>query len=349
MILETLKRNIKQRSVGFHGNKELFVLSLSNGNGMKLRITNYGATVMSLDVPDSSGNLINVVVGFDSIEQYIEKSKNKASRFLGASIARYAGRISGGKCTVNYVEYPLYQEGGVHLHGGKQGFDEKVWDIDYINEDALSVSLSYLSEHLEEGYPGKLRVKVTYQLSNNNELKIRYEATSTEDTLVNLTNHAYYNLNGTGSILDHSLQLDCNHYLEVDDKLLPTGILKSVDNTKLDFTNSKSLEFLEYKGNIDDTLIFNEQSSNPKGVLISPKTNIKMELYSNQPGLVLFTPEKMPEGSYRGGEYNNKFSAICFEMQNYPDAPNKWNFPSAQLKKGELYENNMIFKFSITD
>ncbi|MBW1294440.1 aldose epimerase family protein [Aquimarina litoralis] len=347
--METLKRNIKQKSVGFHGNKELFVLSLSNGSGMKLRIANYGATIMSLEVPDHLGNMINVIVGFDSLEQYIEKSKNKESRFLGASIGRYAGRISGGKFTMNCLEYPLYQEEGVHLHGGKQGFDEKVWDIEYINEDSLSVSLSYLSEHLEEGYPGSLRVKVTYQLTDTNELKIRYDATSTEDTFVNLTNHAYYNLNGSDDILNHELLLHCSHYLEVDDKLLPTGILKPVEETKLDFTNSKCLEFLEYKGTIDDTLIFDE-NMNSKGVLISPKTKIKMEFFSNQPGIVLFTPKKLPEGNYYGNNVSyGKFPAICFEMQNYSDAPNKWNFPSVQLKAGELYDNSMTFKFSSID
>ncbi|WP_051336084.1 aldose epimerase family protein [Aquimarina latercula] len=345
--MEVYKRKIKQKSVGFRANKELFILSLKNRNGMRLRITNFGATIMSLEVADNTGKLVNVVVGFDSIEQYLEKSKNKESRFLGASIGRCAGRISGGKVTLNYLNYPLYQEDGVHLHGGKQGFDEKVWDIDYIDEDALSISLSYDSEHLEEGYPGDLRAKVKYQLTDANELKIKYEAISDQDTFVNLTNHAYYNLNGSGSILDHDLQLQCGHYLEVDDKLFPTGILKAVDNTKFDFTNSKCLEVLEFKGGIDDTLIFNKNSGS-KGILKSPQTKIKMELFSDQPGMVVFTPKKMPEGTYRGGVYE-QFAAICFEMQNYPDAPNNWNFPSAYLKEGELYENNMCFKFDSFD
>ncbi|MEW7292440.1 aldose epimerase family protein [Aquimarina sp. 2304DJ70-9] len=344
--MKTKKRNIKQKSSGFHNQNELLILSLKNDNGMRLRITNFAATIMSLEVPDANGKLVNVVVGFDSLQDYIEKSKNKVSRFLGASIGRYAGRIFNKKITVNDIDYPLYHEDGIHLHGGRHGFDERVWDVDYIDEDEMSISLSYLSEHLEEGYPGNLRVKVTYQLTNDNELKITYQAISDQDTVINLTNHAYYNLNGTNTITDHILQLNCSNYLEVDHKQQPTGVIKSVLGTKYDFLTSQKLDKLEEKGSIDDTFIFDIEKE-AKVSICAKESGIKMEVYTNQPAVVIYTQEKFPDWDFRKGVKYGKFPAICFETQNYPDAPNHTNFPSALLKAGEYYKNRSVFKFSI--
>ncbi len=314
---------------------------------MQLRITNFAATVMSLEVPNTYGELTNVVVGFDSLYDYVEKSKTKESKFLGASIGRYAGRISNEKIIVNGVDYPLYNENGVHLHGGRNGFDEKVWDIDHIDEDELSISLSYLSEHLEEGYPGNLRVKVIYRLTNDNELKITYQAISDQDTVVNLTNHTYYNLEGCNTITNHVLKLNCSNYLEVDEKQLPTGVIKTVTDTKLDFLLPQKLDNLEEKGSIDDTLIFDAEKE-AKATISAQESKIKMEVYTNQPAVVVYTPEKFPDWNFRKGVQYDKFPAICFETQNYPDAPNHNNFPLVFLKADALYENRSIFKFSAT-
>ncbi len=344
--MKTLKkRKVKQKSFGFYNQKELLVLSLQNDNGMKLRITNFAATIMSLEVPDSKGNLTNVVVGFDSLEDYVEKSKTKESKFLGASIGRYAGRISNKKIRIADTEYPIYHENGVHLHGGKSGFDERVWDIDYLNEDDVSVSLSYLSEDMEEGYPGNLRVKVIYQLTDDNTLKITYRAVSDKDTVVNLTNHAYYNLNGSGTITDHSLQLNCREYLEVGQKQLPTGKVKPVIHSKFDFLETSDLRRLEKEGILDDTLIFDPEKE-VRATFISRKSGIKMKVCTNQPSVVLYTPEKFPDWNFRKGVEYDMFPAICFETQNYPDAPNHANFPSSFLKAGEYYENCSVFRFS---
>ncbi len=343
--MKSKTRKIKQKSHGFHNQNELLILSIKNDNGMRLRITNFAATVMSLEVPDSKGKRTNVVVGFDSLQDYIEKSKNKISRFLGASIGRYAGRISE-KITVNGVDYPLYQEDGIHLHGGRHGFDERTWDIDYIDEDEMLISLSYVSEHLEEGYPGNLRVKVTYQLTNDNELKIIYRAVSDQDTVVNLTNHAYYNLNGANTITDHLLQLNCADYLEVNDKQLPTGVKKPVVNTKFDFRIPQKLNILKTRGSIDDTLIFDPQKD-LKAILSAEESGIKMEVITNQPAVVIYTPEEFPDWNFRKDTTYRNFPAICFETQNYPDAPNHDNFPNAHIKAGELYENRSVFRFSI--
>ncbi|WP_299434458.1 aldose epimerase family protein [uncultured Aquimarina sp.] len=343
--MKTLKRKIKQKSFGFYNQKELLVLSVQNDNGMRLRITNFAATLMSLDVPDVSGNFTNVVVGFDSLEDYMEKSKTKESKFLGASIGRYAGRISNKKVKITNKEYPLYHENGVHLHGGKNGFDEKMWDIDYINEDDLSVSLSYLSEDMEEGYPGNLQVKVTYQLTNDNKLKITYQAISDKDTVVNLTNHAYYNLNGSGTIIDHSLQLNCSKYLNLYQNQLPTGEIKPVIDTKFNFLETSNLKHLDREGILDDTLIF-EPESEVKATFISKESGLKMEMRTNQPAAVVYTPERFPNWNFRKDAKYDKFPAICFEAQNYPDAPNHTNFPSSILKAGKYYKNEIEFAFS---
>ncbi|GAA4271216.1 aldose epimerase family protein [Aquimarina gracilis] len=344
--MKTLKRKVKQKSFGFHNQKELLVLSLRNDNGMRVRITNFAATIMSLDVPNAKGGFTNVIVGFDSLNDYVNKSKAKESKFLGASIGRYAGRVSNNKIKIADIEYPLYHENGIHLHGGKNGFDEKVWDIDYINEDDLSIALSYISEDMEEGYPGNLRVKVIYQLTNENTLKITYHAISDRDTVVNLTNHAYYNLNGSDSILDHSLQLNCSQYLEVDNKQLPTGKVKSVVNTKFDFLQTSDLRRIENKGVLDDTLIFDSEKK-AKAILISEESGIKMEVTTNQPAVVIYTPEKFPDWKFRKEVQYDRFPAICFETQNYPDAPNHVHFPSSVLKAGEHYESCAELSFSI--
>jgi len=344
--LKTLKRKVTQKSFGFYNQKELLVLSLRNDNGMRLRVTNFAATMMSLEVPDVLGNFTNVVVGFDSLKDYVEKSKNKESKFLGASIGRYAGRISNKKIKIANKEYPLYHENGVHLHGGKNGFDERMWDIDYINEDDLSVSMSYISEDMEEGYPGNLKVKVIYQLTNDNTLKINYQAISDKDTVINLTNHAYYNLNGRGTIIDHSLQLNCSKYVEVDQKQLPTGEIKSVADTKFDFLETSNLKYVSKEGILDDTLIF-EPEKEVKATFTSKESGIKMETRTNQPAMVVYTPERFPNWDFRKKTQYDRFPAICFETQNYPDAPNHINFPSSILKAGEYYENNTEFSFSI--
>ncbi len=343
--MRTKNIKIKQKSFGFHQQKEVFVLSLENDHGMRLRVTNFGASIMSLDVPDISGGYTNVVAGFDSITDYIQKSKNKESKFLGASIGRYAGRISNKKIEINNIDYPLYHEEGVHLHGGEHGFDESVWEIAYIDDDQSAITLSYQSEDMEEGYPGNLNVKVIYQLTNDNELKITYHAVSDQDTIVNLTNHAYYNLNGEDSIKDHTLQLNCSKFVDVDEKQLPTGILKPVVGTKYDFLVSKGLHKLEPDNIIDNAFVFDPEQE-AKATLMSERTGIRMDILTNQPAVVIYTVEEFPDWNFRKGIAYTAFPAICFETQNFPDAPNYDHFPSAFLKAGEFYENSSTFRFS---
>ena len=339
------KKRIQNTFAGKHNQQNLYVVSIRNDSGMSLCITNFGATLMSLDVPDINGKPVNVVVGFTSVQEYIDKTKVDTPMYIGASIGRYAGRISKEKISINAKNYPLYHHKGVHLHGGKYGFDQQIWQIDSIDEDEMKIVLSYLSRDMEEGYPGNLKAKVTYQLTKNNELIITYHAVSDQDTVVNLTNHAYYNLNGEGTITDHFLKVNASFYLEVDKNQLPTGILKPISNTKFDFTSSKKLDIIQNKGLIDDTFVVNEHHFKI-AKLTSPKTGIKMTVKSNQPSVVIYTPERFPNWEFVNNSSYSRFPAICFETQNYPDAPNHKNFPSSYLKAGEQYENRSIFKFT---
>ncbi|WP_378179902.1 aldose epimerase family protein [Aquimarina sp. SS2-1] len=324
-------------------------IKLTNNNGTKLTVTNYGASIVGFEILNKKGELVNVIVGLDIVEDYQEAAYHSSAKFLGASIGRYAGRISKGSFELNNQKYKLYQNSGVHLHGGKEGFDKKLWKIDSINRDQNMVVFSYDSKHMEEGYPGNLQVKATYQLSEDDELKITYTAVSDQDTAINLTNHGYFNLNGYGSILDHLLSLDCPDYLEVDEKQLPTGNIRSVTNSRFDFLELKKLKSLENDGLIDDTFIYSNKQPAIEDVkirLITPLSGLQMEIKTNQPAVVIYTPENFPKWKFKNQVNYTRFPAICFENQNYPDAPNHNHFPSSLLKAGEEYKNTSIFRFS---
>ncbi|WP_298315148.1 aldose epimerase family protein [uncultured Aquimarina sp.] len=341
----TQKTSCKERSSKF------LSPTLINNQGAKLTLTNYGASIVSLEIPNKKGELINVVVGLDSVKDYQEVAYHSSAKFLGASIGRYAGRISTGGFTINNKEYRLYQENGVHLHGGPEGFDKKVWEVESIDYSTNTVVFSYLSRHLEEGYPGNLEAKAIYHLSDNNVLDITYKAVTDQDTFVNLTNHAYFNLNGSNNILDHSLLLDCSEYLEVDSKQLPTGELISVTGTKFDFLEPKNLRSLANFGLIDDTFIYKTKNGESvdkiKAKLVSPVSGLQMKIKTNQSAVVIYTPENLPHWNFKNQTKYDRFPAICFENQNYPDAPNHHHFPSSLLKVGEEYENRSVFEFSI--
>jgi len=306
---------------------------------LKFVCINYGATIKNLFVKDKNGDETNVIIGFKEPENYLTNPY-----YIGASIGRFAGRISDGGFIIDGKRYPIYNPEGVHLHGGKNNFSHKYWEIDEINTSEIPyVKFSYISKHLEEGYPGNLQVYVTYKLDGN-KLVITYEAETDETTIVNLTNHNYYNLNGKGNILDHELHLKSTQFLEVNEKQLATGKLKDVNQTPFDFLKTRKIgNHINFKG-IDDCLTLEVQDA--IATLYSLQSGIEMKVSTNQPGVVIFTPKELPEANYTN-ETVAEFSSICFETQNYPDAPNKPHFPSAELKKGEKYFNKSEFEFSI--
>jgi len=320
------------------------VITLRNTNALELQISNLGATIISLNIPDKSNQIVNVVVGLEA-EDYNKEPYLSNYPYLGASIGRYAGRISKGAFEVNGKNHPIYNDNGVHLHGGKEGFDKKYWTIESLTEgENPAVTYSYKSAHLEEGYPGNLKVSVTYQLTEKNEVKIKYKATTDAATPINLTNHAYFNLNGKDSITGHKLQLNSEQYLEVDSQLIPSGKLIDSKNTRFDFNNESIIGRADFKG-FDDVFVLG--TGKVKVVLTSPKTGIQMKVYTNQPACVIYTPILLEDLPFKNGVKYSKFSAICFETQNFPDAPNNPHFPSSILKPNETYINESVFEFSI--
>ena len=320
------------------------VITLRNTNALELQISNLGATIISLNIPDKSNQIVNVVVGLEA-EDYNKEPYLSNYPYLGASIGRYAGRISKGAFEVNGKNHPIYNDNGVHLHGGKEGFDKKYWTIESLTEgENPAVTYSYKSAHLEEGYPGNLKVYVTYQLTEKNEVKVTYKATTDAVTPINLTNHAYFNLNGKDSIIDHKLQLNSEQYLEVDSQLIPSGKLIDSKNTRFDFNKEAVIGRADFIG-FDDSFILGKGKI--KAVLTAPKTGIQMKVYTNQPVCVVYTPVLLDGLPFKNGVKYSKFSAICFETQNYPDAPNNSHFPSSILNPNEIYSNESVFEFSI--
>ncbi len=289
-----------------------------------LIVLDYGAIIQKLLVKDKHGNSTNVVVGYDYPSLY---PTDKV--FLGACVGRFAGRISGAKFELDRETYPLYQEHGMHLHGGKAGFGKRYWQIEQVERgEEPFVKLSYYSKHLEEGYPGNLQVSVTYKLLKNS-LQITHEATTDRTTIVNLTNHSYFRLDDSDRVNQYELQLNCPKMLETHENILPTGKVLSVEGTEYDFLTTKKISGLP----LDTPYIIGEQAEMAAKVY-SRKSGISLKVHTDQPTVVVYTPPHFP--------------GICFETQNYPDAPTHKNFPSSVLRPGEFYKNESRFTFEVT-
>lgn len=290
-------------------------------NFITLTVLDYGAIIQKLILKNKNGVDTNVVIGLEEPEQYLTDNKS-----LGACIGRYAGRISNGSFQISNTNYPIFSKDEVHLHGGKQGFGKRYWTIDQVHDgENPFVKLSYLSKDLEEGYPGNLKTTVTYKLVGSS-LFIIHQATTDKATPVNLTNHSYFNLDGEDKIDHYQLRLSCPEYLETDAKLLPTGKLVSVKNTKYDFLKMKKIGDVRL-----DTPFVLDSTLTENTLLTSDKSGLSMEVITDQAGVVVYTPPA--------------FAAICFETQNFPDAPNQPHFPNSILQPGETYHNETEFKF----
>jgi len=288
-----------------------------------LMVLDYGAIIQKLLVKGTDGTYTNMVVGYNHPSQY-----RLDENCLGACVGRYAGRISNGGFVIDREKIFLVQEDGVHLHGGKEGFNQKYWTIEEVSyKDDPYVKLSYHSKHLEEGYPGNLTVNVTYKLVHN-ALQIIHEAVTDRSTVVNLTNHSYFKIDDSPYIDDYELQLNCPYHLELTDKLLPTGNLVPVRGTDLNFLLPKEIGVKRL-----NTVFIKNLGSENVAEVSSKRSGISMTVYSNQPALVVYTPLDFP--------------GICFETQNYPDAPNQPDFPNSILRPGETYNNIAIFKFDL--
>jgi aldose 1-epimerase len=331
----------------------LYVLKNSN---IVAAITNYGARVVSLLVPDKNGKMTDVVVGFDNVNDYTQGSDT----YFGAIVGRYGNRIAKGKFELDGKEYTLPTNNGPNsLHGGDTGFSRKVWDAQQLNDSTLQ--LTYVSKDGEEGYPGTLTAKVTYTVMGNQGLKIDYHATTDKKTVVNLTNHSYFNLNGQGSgtINNHLVMINADKFTPVDSTLIPTGSLESVANTPLDFRspttigariNDTSSLQLKYGKGYDHNFVINptNDSLTKAAEVMGDQSGIVMDVYTDQPGMQFYGGNFM-DGSHtiKGGKKDNYRTAFCLETQHYPDSPNHPDFPSTTLSPGEVYKTTTIYDFSV--
>lgn len=331
--------------------------TIKNNNGLAMTVTNYGGKIVSLWVPDKNGKLGDIVLGYDSVNQY-----PSGNPYFGAMIGRYGNRIANGKFSLDGREYSLSRNNGKNsLHGGPNGFHNVYWRIEPITRaEGESLDMYYLSKDGEEGYPGELKVKVSYTLTNANELQIDYEATSNESTVLNLTHHSFFNLAGEGSgdILEHQLTIYADRFTPVDEGLIPTGELKPVKNTPFDFQASHAIG--ERIGQTDQQLVLGkgydhnwvltkkEGSFMKAAQVVEPVSGRIMEVWTTEPGLQFYSGNFLDGSDIgKGGKKYEYRSAICLEAQHFPDSPNHTNFPSTVLKPGETYRQKTVYKFSI--
>lgn len=336
--------------------QEIDLYTLRNTGGMEAAITNYGAILVSLKVPDRSGKIEDVVLGFDSLDGYLGTHP-----YMGAVVGRYGNRIGKGVFTLNGVKYTLARNrSGNHLHGGNRGFDKQVWTARETTRDgAPAVEFTYVSPDGEEGYPGTLTARVTYSLSASNELRLDYEASTDKDTVVNLTNHTYFNLTGQGEggILGHEVMLNADRFTPADTTLLPTGELRPVDGTPFDFRKPTAIgarienddEQLRLAGGYDHNYVLNVSGTAPElaARVREPESGRVLEVLTTEPGVQFYTGNFL-DGSVRGkggAAYQRRYG-FCLETQHFPDSPNKPRFPSTTLRAGETYRSSTIFRFS---
>ncbi len=332
------------------------IYTLRNSHGMEARTMTYGGIVQSLEVPDKNGKFGDVVLGYENLDGYI-----KSSPYFGALIGRYGNRIAKGKFTLDGQEYTLATNNPPnHLHGGWKGFDKVVWTAKPLQTtDGPALQLTYLSKDGEEGYPGNLSVTAIYTVTEDNALRIQFTATTDKDTLCNLTHHSYFNLRGSGDVLDHVVQIDADKFTPTDSTSIPTGELRPVDGTPFDFRqptaigariNDTNDEQIKFTTGYDDNWVLNK----PAGQLglaaraYEPVSGRTMEVWTTSPGLQFYTGNFL-NGSItgKGGWVYQSRDAFCMEAQGFPDSPNHPNFPTTELKPGDIYKNTIIYKFSV--
>ena len=345
-----IKPGVTKTDWGVVDGKKVYLYTLVNEKGDTVTITNYGGTVTSFVTPDKNGKYSSVIIGFDSLAPYLQHPP-----YFGALIGRYGNRIGDAKFSLDGTVYHLAANDGKNtLHGGIKGFDKVVWDATIPNDTVPSITLKYLSKDGEEGYPGNLNVTVQYILTNDNGLKIEYNAETDKPTPVNLTNHSYFNLSGdvSNSILDETLMIKADSITTVDTTLIPTGKITSVKGTAFDFTTPKEIgkDFADVKGGYDINYVLNRtDSSLEKAATVSDSISGRtMDVYTTQPGLQFYS------GNFLDGKFKNHgnepltiHSAFALEAQHFPDSPNQPNFPTTILKPGEIYHQVTIYQVSV--
>ena len=339
---------ITKTHFGTTAGAEVYRYTLTNELGYEVSIINYGGAITAIKAPDRQGVFGDIALGYETLPEYTSNP-----RYFGATIGRHANRIGAGRFSLNGTEYQLPQNNGVnHLHGGSNGFDKRVWNA---MEDGEELRLSYLSKDGEESYPGNVSAFVDFSLKGN-ELRIDYRAATDAETIVNLTNHSYFNLKGEGTILDHELTLNAAAFTPVTKDLIPTGEIKSVSGSPMDFSNGKAIgaqihetyDQLGFTGGYDHNFVLNDWDGSLKlaARLYEPSTGRVLEILTTEPGIQFYSGNFL-DGSLIGR--NNvayvKYAGLCLEAQHFPDAPNHSNFPPTVLRPGEEYRQSTLYRF----
>ena len=328
------------------------LFTLSNDHGVTATVTNFGGIIATLFTPDRHGQPGDIVLGYDRLDEYVNMNP-----FFGCLAGRFANRIAGAKFTLKGKTYPLAQNNGVnHLHGGKVGFDKVLWGAEpFSAPDAVGVKLTYRSEDGEEGYPGNLDVTVTYTLDNANTLTLDYQAKTDQATVLNLTNHSYFNLAGQGDILDNRMMINADTFTPVDATLIPTGELRPVAGTVFDFRTPHRIgdrieaddEQIKYGGGYDVNWVVKGTGMRLAARVTEPTSGRVMEVHTTQPGVQFYSGNMLPTLTGKGGRVYQRRFGLCLETQHFPDSPNQPAFPSAVLEPGDTYHEITAFKFGV--
>lgn len=342
------KENFGQTRAGVQAS----LYTMENENGMELKVTDYGATLVNIMVVDKNSRKRDVVLGYDDVSGY-----ETGASFFGATVGRNANRIAGASFELGGKTFRLdANENGNNLHSGLNFYNKRLWEVK--QSDAQSITFALFSPDGDQGYPGDVRIEVTYTLTENNEVKISYRAIPGEDTILNLTNHSYFNLNGEGenTILNHVVRLDADAFTETDDKLIPTGKMIDVTGTPMDFRQAKAIgqdigadyEPLKLAGGYDHNWALGNHGNCDKAAEVySPETGISMEVLTDLPGIQMYTGNGIENETGKGGKHYGKHAAVCFETQYFPDAVHHENFEAPVCKAGETYQTATVYKFRI--
>ena len=347
----TKKSSVAQQKYGNADGKDIMQYTLTNAAGMTVKIINYGGTITNISVPDSAGNFGDVVLGFDSLAGYLKKE----NPYFGCITGRYANRIGAGKFSIDGKPYQLpINNNGNTLHGGVSGFNRKFWAAQIMPGDS-SIKFTYESKDGEEGFPGNCKVEVVYSLSQNNELKIEYKATSDKPTAVNITNHSYFNLSAgkDSTILGHEIFINADKYVAVNNQLIPTGELPDVKGTSMDFTvpTKRGTDIEKVAGGYDHTYVLNKRNTGEPELAVAvldPASRRYMEVFTTEPGIQFYSGNFL-DGSLTGknGVKYVKHGGLALEAQHFPDSPNQPSFPNTILRPGETFSQTTVYKFSV--
>lgn len=342
---------IKQEAAGFHNGYKLWTVTLTNSSGMEVRLTNYSGAIMSIKAPDKNGDFADVVLGYDDIEGYIKGDSSQ-----GALVGRFANRIGGGKFTLNGTEYPLFKNDGDNtLHGGSVGYNKRVWELiacEYDENSGESRALfGYTSPDGEENFPGTAAITVEYCLDEKNTLTLIYDAESDKDTVMNLTNHVYFNLGGEGGVLDTEMRIFADKYTPVDSGLIPTGEIADVKGTVFDFTELRPIRNNGIDG-YDHNFIIRGQKGEELPLAAfarDPESGRTLTCRTDMPAMQLYTGNGLDGETGKGGKPMEKQTGFCLETQFCPDSPNKPQFPSCVLKAGQVYHHVTSYTFGVEE